>query len=191
MDRTRIVRSLRVILPLAALAMLSTLFLFSRGSETESRIPYAQVDAEAMARDPRLVAPEYAAVTEDGARISLTASAARPDRERAEAEALQLDWQRPDGLAAMLVAPTGGLADGRIRLDGGVRMTTSTGWQMDAPRIDAATDRSEIAADDGIEAEAPFGRISAGRMRLEPGDEGATGAAVLNFSGGVRLIYQP
>ncbi|MBW7055110.1 hypothetical protein KY389_00195 [Paracoccus bogoriensis] len=191
MDRTRVVRSLRVILPLAALAMLSTLFLFSRGSETESRIPYAQVDAEAMARDPRLVAPEYAAVTEDGTRISLMASTARPDGERAEAEALRLDWQRPDGLGAMLVAPNGGLADGRIRLDGGVRMTTSTGWQMDAPRIDAATDRSEIIADDGIEAKAPFGRISAGRMRLEPGDDGETGAAVLNFSGGVRLIYQP
>lgn len=191
MDRTRVVRSLRVILPLAALAMLSTLFLFSRGSETESRIPYAQVDAEAMARDPRLVAPEYAAVTEDGTRISLMASTARPDGERAEAEALRLDWQRPDGLGAMLVAPNGGLADGRIRLDGGVRMTTSTGWQMDAPRIDAATDRSEIIADDGIKAKAPFGRISAGRMRLEPGDDGETGAAVLNFSGGVRLIYQP
>ena len=50
MNRTRTVRWLRVLLPLLALAMLSTLFLFSRGSDGESQIPYADVDAEAMAR---------------------------------------------------------------------------------------------------------------------------------------------
>ena len=46
MGRTRIVRWLRVLLPLAALAILSTLFLFSRRPEEDSRIPYAQVDLE-------------------------------------------------------------------------------------------------------------------------------------------------
>ena len=59
MSRTRIVRWLRVLLPLVALAMLSTMFLFSRGSDVESRIPYAEVDAQAAARDNRIVAPEY------------------------------------------------------------------------------------------------------------------------------------
>ena len=44
MNRTRTVRWLRVLLPLAALAMLSTLFLFSRGGDSESQIPYADVE---------------------------------------------------------------------------------------------------------------------------------------------------
>lgn len=192
MTRTRIVRSLRVILPLLALALLSTLFLFSREPDATSRIPYAEVDAEAMARDPRLVAPDYATVTEDGARLTLQASSAAPGSGGGRAADLRLDWQRADGLAADLAAPEGGLADGRVSLGGGVRMTTSTGWQLLAPRIDAATDRSEITADDGVEAEAPFGRIAAGAMRLVPADDAVPeGAAVLNFSGGVRLIYQP
>lgn len=192
MTRTRIVRSLRVILPLLALALLSTLFLFSREPDAESRIPYAEVDAEAMAREPRLVAPEYAGVTDDGARLTLRASSAAPGAEGGRADDLRLDWQRADGMMADVTAPEGGLSDGHVRLGGGVLMTTSTGWQMRTPRIDAATDRSEILAEEGVEAEAPFGRIAADTMRLSPVDDGAPdGASVLNFTGGVRLIYQP
>lgn len=189
MNRTRTVRWLRVLLPLAALAMLSTLFLFSRGGDSPSQIPYADVDAQAMARDPRLVAPEYAGVTDDGAQLTLRATEAAPGQGQGRARDLRLDWQRPDGLRADVTAPQGGLADGTIRLEGGVRITTSTGWTLDAQSVEAATDRSRIAAQEGIEAEAPFGTLSAQRMELAPG-RGAD-ASILNFSGDVRLIYQP
>ena len=81
MNRTRVVRWLRVLLPLLALAMLSVMFLFSReGGDGRSQIPYAEVDAEAMARDPRVVAPEYAGVTADGARLTLRATEAATGR---------------------------------------------------------------------------------------------------------------
>ena len=189
MNRTRVVRWLRVLLPLLALVMLSTLFLFSRNGGSESRIPYADVDAEAMARDHRLVAPEYAGVTGDGAQLTLRATQASPGEGEAQAQDLRLDWQRPDGLRADLTAPRAGVSDGTIRLDGGVRMTTSSGWTLDAQSAEAATDRSRIAAEEGVEAEAPFGAISAQRMELVP--DGDRNASILNFSGDVRLIYQP
>lgn len=189
MNRTRIVRWLRVLLPLAALAMLSTLFLFSRGGDSVSQIPYADVDAEAMARDPRLVAPEYAGVTDDGASLTLRATEAAPGQGGGSAQDLRLDWQRPDGLRADLTAPQAGLAEDAIRLGGGVRMTTSTGWTLDAASVEAATDRSRIAAQEGIEAQAPFGTLSAQRMELV--SDGGKDASILNFSGNVRLIYQP
>ncbi|WP_347137987.1 hypothetical protein [Paracoccus sp. SSK6] len=192
MNRTRIVRWLRVLLPLAALAMLSTLFLFSRGGDSVSQIPYADVEAEARARDPRLVAPEYAGVTDDGASLTLRATEAAPGGDAkggGTARDLRLDWQRPDGLRADLTAPQAGLADGAIRLGGGVRMTTSTGWTLDAASVEAATDRSRIAAEEGVEAQAPFGTLSAQRMELVP--DGDKNASILNFSGDVRLIYQP
>ncbi|MTD99986.1 hypothetical protein GIY56_06790 [Paracoccus sp. YIM 132242] len=189
MNRTRVVRWLRVLLPLAALAMLSTLFLFSRGGDSESQIPYADVDAEAMARDPRLVSPEYAGVTDDGAQLTLRATEAAPGQGGGSARDLRLDWQRPDGLRADLTAPRAGLAGGAIRLEGGVRMTTSSGWIVEAQSVETATDRSRIAAQDGVQADAPFGSLSADRMELAPG--GGTDASILNFSGDVRLIYQP
>ncbi|WP_405403229.1 hypothetical protein [Paracoccus sp. Ld10] len=198
-SRTRIVRWLRVLLPLVALAMLSTMFLFSRGSDTESRIPYADVDAQAAARENRVVAPEYSGVTGDGAQLTLRAATVTPGGSGGSGGAagdVALDWLRPDGLRADLTAPQAGLTDGLVRLEGGVRMTTSSGWQLDAPQIDARTNTSVIQADQGVEAQAPFGQITAGRMRLAP-DDGAAGdsadgtAAILNFSDGVRLIYQP
>ena len=192
MTRTRIVRWLRVLLPLAALAILSTLFLFSRQPGVAPQIPYAEVDAEKMAREPRVVAPEYSGVTADGAELFLRATEAAPGDGGGSASDLRLDWRRPDGLSADLVAPRAGVGEGVIGLDGGVRMTTSTGWVLRSPRIEAATDRSRITAGEGIEAEAPFGRLRADRMELQPGGQGGGDAgAVLNFSGAVRLIYRP
>ncbi|WP_295042492.1 hypothetical protein [uncultured Paracoccus sp.] len=189
MNRTRIVRWLRVLLPLLALMMLSVLFLFSRGGDGESQIPYADVDAQAMARDPRLVAPEYAGVTPDGAQLILRATEAATAAQGGSARDLQLDWQRPDGLRADLSAPRAGLAGDAIRLEGGVRMTTSSGWTVDAPSVEAATDRSRIGAQEGVQARAPFGSLSARRMELAPAE--GQDDAILNFSGDVRLIYQP
>ncbi|MDP5307073.1 hypothetical protein [Paracoccus spongiarum] len=195
MDRTRIVRWLRVLLPLIALAMLSTMFLFSRQPGTAPQIPYTEVDAEAMAREPRVVAPQYSGVTGDGAELSLTARSAAPARDGRDGAAsdLHLDWRRPDGLRAELTAPDVGIGDDAITLRGGVRMGTSSGWVLESPEIEAATDRSLLAARDGIRATAPFGQLSAGAMELAPAEASADGAAsaVLRFSDGVRLLYQP
>ena len=55
--RSVIVAWLRVLLPLGALAVLSTLFLLSRKPDPDAAIPYARVDAEALARQPRVTAP--------------------------------------------------------------------------------------------------------------------------------------
>ena len=191
MTRTRIVRWLKVLLPLVALAMLSTLFLFSRKPGTEPQIPYAEVDAQSMARDPRIVAPEYAGVTEDGASLSLKASQVASGTQSV-AEDLQLHWERPDGLTADVSAPAADVDERLIRLKGGVTMRTSSGWTVTTDQIDAATDKSRLEAPAEIQADAPFGRITAGRMELAPNaTSGENDAAILNFSDGVRLIYQP
>lgn len=189
MNRTRVVQWLRVLFPLAALAMLSTLFLFQGGGDTASRIPYARVDAPAMDRKPRLVAPGYAGLTNDGARLSLSAADAVPLLGGGRAAGVELVWERPDGMRATLSAPQGAIVDGTIRLAGGVQVETSTGWRLDAATVEAATDRSLIGARGGIKARAPFGSLSADALRIDP-DPGRD-ASILNLSGNVRLIYQP
>lgn len=189
MSRTRIVRWLRVLLPLIALAILSTMFLFSDRHATEPEIPYAEVDAQDAVEKPRVIRPDYAGVTSDGAELSFQARKVVPGSgaDQGSADSVSLDWERSDGLRAHLTAPAGGVDDRAVSLTGGVRMTTSTGWQIDSPRIDAATDRSVVTAEDGIRADGPLGQLDAGAMELSPQD----GPAVLNFTGGVRLIYTP
>lgn len=187
--RSRIVAWLGVLLPLAALAILSTMFLLGRRPDPDAAIPYARVDANELARDPRMTRPAFAGVTTGGAAVTLTASRASPDPGRAaEAEDLRLTWRATDGLAADLAAPAAKIEGERIVLSGGVRMTTSGGWALSLQDAQADTANDVILGQGDIVAVAPFGRISAQDMRL---DRGPDGQYVLNLKGDVRLIYQP
>ena len=58
MDRySRMVTFLKVLLPLAALALLSTLFLISRGINTKATIPFAAHEIEERMRGQQITAP--------------------------------------------------------------------------------------------------------------------------------------
>jgi hypothetical protein len=61
---------LKILLPLAALAVLSTLFMVSRSVDPADAIPYAQVDIEDRLRDPRLTDAIFAGMTQDGTAVS-------------------------------------------------------------------------------------------------------------------------
>ncbi|MFV0384309.1 hypothetical protein [Paracoccus sp. (in: a-proteobacteria)] len=196
MNRTRIVRWLRVLLPLVALVILSTMFLFSNRPGDGTGLSPAHEGAEQTARDHRILLPHYSTMTGDGAEISLRAAEAMPGRDTQDPTAsdLLLDWRAKSGLSARLIAPDGTLGDDMIELRGGVRMTTSSGWQVEAPSVDAAMDKSWMLADEGVEAEAPFGHLTADRMHMQPDERFETGPdapSVLNFTGNVHLIYQP
>lgn len=194
MSRTRIVRWLRVLLPLVALAILSTLFLLSKKPGEDPAIPYADVDAEELAREPQMVLPEFAGVTGDGAAVTLRADQVRTEGGAGgEASRLRMTWRAGDGLAADLTAPGGAMEEGMISLTGGVRITTSSGWAMTTPQVDSPTGDGQgqpvMVAPEEVNAFAPFGQLTAGAMDLSRAD--AAGDHLLNFTKGVRLIYQP
>ncbi len=75
----------KLVLPLLALAVLSTLFLFADRSGPPP-LPYSEAEIDALAREMRLGAPRYAAVTGDGAALVVSAAEVRPGR-RAERRA--------------------------------------------------------------------------------------------------------
>lgn len=190
--RSRVVAWLRVLLPLAALALLSTLFMWSGRPDPESAIPFAEGDAESLDGPPHITAPTWSGVTPDGAQVSLSASSARPGgADGSTLAGMHLDWAGAGGLEAEATAPEAAMTREAITLEGGVAVTLSSGWSLAAPRLSAARDRSEIVAGGGVEVEAPFGRITAGQARLHRPDPAETGGEVLDFTGGVRLIYQP
>ncbi|MBK1634894.1 LPS export ABC transporter periplasmic protein LptC [Rhodovulum adriaticum] len=192
---SRFVALARIVLPLAALGLLSTLFLVSRGEEEGPSLPFARVDVEEMAREQRVGAPEYAGLTDDGSAIALTADAARPDpvqAGRASAETLHLRLDMPDGGHAELTAASGllDMQAGHTVLEGGVHIESSAGYTLDTERATAALDRTEIVTDGPVEGLSPVGRISAGHMRITEQAE-APGQYLLVFKDGVRLVYDP
>ena len=191
---TRVVSWLKVALPLAALAILSTLFLVARRIDPEAALPYAEVDVEDLAREPRMTAPTYAGTTSDGAALTLSADEARPssDGAPAEAAALQLNLATPDGARTDLVAAEARMdpVTREVVLSGGVVVTTSSGYRLETAEVAAKLDRTGLESRAPVTATGPAGDIRADRMVLSQ-DAQTPGAYVLVFNGGVRLVYQP
>jgi lipopolysaccharide export system protein LptC len=191
---TRVVGWLKVTLPLAALAILSTLFLVADRIDPEDALPYAEVDVEGLAREPRMTAPSYAGTTSDGAALTLRAEEARTETGETPAQALglRLELQTPDGVQTDVVAATARMdqAAGAVILSGGVTITTGNGYRLETPEIAAQLDRTGLESRGAVVATAPAGEIRAGGMTLGQ-DAQTPGAYVLVFNGGVRLVYQP
>ena len=191
---TRLVGWLKVILPLTALAILSTLFLVARRIDPEAALPYAEVDVEDLAREPRMTAPTYAGTTEDGSALTLSASEARPaaDGTPAKAAGLRLELATPDGGQTELLAAEAVMDDAtrQVLMSGGVVLTTSSGYRLETAEVAAKLDRTGLESRTPVVATGPAGEIRAESMVLSQ-DNRTPGAYVLVFKGGVRLIYQP
>jgi lipopolysaccharide export system protein LptC len=192
---TRLIAWLKVVLPLLALAILSTLFLVARTVDPESAIPFVDVDVADRLREPRMVEPTYAGVTSDGASLFLTAAEARPDKgpdSPGRATSLSGSLETPDGVRSDIIAAQATLdTPGRkVILSGGVEISTSGGWKLQSDTLTAATDQTDLEARTPVTASGPAGTLTANTMRLtqNPKDEGRY---LLVFNGAVKLIYVP
>jgi lipopolysaccharide export system protein LptC len=183
----------KVVLPLMALVLLSTLFLFSGRVDPTTAALSSQVDVGAMAREPRLTAPEYSGMTADGSALTMRASTATPDPQGSGASASNViaKIESRAGQVTDLTAKTGRIdsASGQITLSDGVAVQTSSGYRMATSRVEMATDSSSLLAPQAVQAESPFGTINAGSMQM--GRENPKAPYDLLFKGRVKLIYQP
>ena len=191
MTRSQIVRSLRVILPLIALALLSTLFLLARKGDPGPAIPFAVDGPDDAARTPGIGAPMLSTVTAGGARVTLRAQRAEPGPGGGTAQGIALDWVTRDGLTARLTADSGRMQDQALALTGRVDAALSSGWHLTAPSLTADLAVSRMTAAGPLAVTAPFGRLDAAGMVLGPAQGGSRGAQVLELNGGVRLLYRP
>ncbi|TCP40217.1 hypothetical protein [Rhodovulum marinum] len=192
---SRFIALAKIVLPLAALGLLSTLFLISRGPGTGDDLPYAQVDVDELLREQRIGAPNYAGVTRDGTAIALRADTARPDPAtpgRTAADHVRARLDMPDGSHADIAAERGIVdSDAEIALlEGSARIDTSTGYRVRAETLSSALGKTEVLAEGPVEADGPPGRIEAGAMRLST-DPGNEDRYVLVFKDGVKLVYDP
>jgi len=193
---SRLVLWLKILLPLSALVVLSTLFMVSHTVRPEDAIPYSDIDVTQLANEPRLTAPDFNGMTSDGAALSLTADMARiGDTGKADAGLIT-------GLAGLLETPDGGNtvlsavqarldASGKsMVLDGGVRISNSAGYNIETQQLLVALDKTSIDSTGAITATGPVGNIRAGSMHI-----GLSGVSaddyVLVFKNGVQMIYLP
>ena len=182
----------KIILPLGAIGLLSTLFLLARSPQVATDIPLAQ--AVELARDQQLTAPEFSGITDSGAIVVISARNARPSAERpdaADVADLRMRMTNADGGTLEVTGVTGEL-DGRARtarFSGLVRMITSSGYIMETSGMTVTLDAGTAVSDGLLEIRAPFGRLTAGQVTFQA-DGSNTGQQML-FTNGVRLIYTP
>ncbi|MDZ4310462.1 MAG: hypothetical protein U1A24_07880 [Cypionkella sp.] len=188
---SRLVAVLKVLLPLIALVLLSTLFLFSRKINPEDAIPYAAVDVEDRLRDPKMTDAGFAGMTSDGASLSITAGEAKPTAEGGSLKLVQGLLQTPDGTKTELASAAVALdtAQKMIELTDGAELRSSNGYVVQAQGMGVATDTTRIESRGPISAMGPGGQLTADHMLLS--QQGTAGPYLLVFNGKVRLLYQP
>ena len=190
---SRIVRLIRVLLPITALVLLSTMFLLARRVNPEDAIPIAEVNVSKRARDRQLTMPRFTGISREGTSFDLSADVARPDAgdpRRMSADAMTLVLSDPTGGRAQVRSDRGHVDTGtqRVELDGAVRIETSTGYRLDTDRLEGTLGRLDVIAPGEVTGKGPLGTFRAGALRI---DEDTTGAIRMVFTDGVTLLYTP
>lgn len=191
--RTRLVTWLKVLLPLVALGLLSTLFLLARTADPDLAIRYSDVDVSALSKEQQVTGPVYAGITRDGATISVTASTVRPqegDPRKLDAESVAGRLELRAGMIADMTAPEAVIdtAGDLARFQGGVVILSSDGHKFETETLLASLATTDVRAETKVWATGPQGTLEAGAMHITQDEQGGY---VVVFTDGVRLVYTP
>jgi len=188
--RTRLIAGAKIALPVAALALLSTLFLLARTVDPEAAIPFAEVDLSMRAMDQQLTMPRVMGRSAGGTAFELDAATARPDPRDPRRMSIETLRLRLAGRGAASVAAARGTVDTAAReivLEGDVSVETGTGYALRTARLEGSLGDLRLVAPGAVRGTSPLGSLKAGAMLLE--DRG--GATRMVFTGGVVLLYVP
>lgn len=191
---SRLVSWLKILFPLIALVLLSTLFLLSRAIDPEATIPFADTEVQERLRDQQVTGPFYSGTTDDGDLISFSAEKLTTPRGQTgtnEAEDLRAVLDLQSGAQIVMDAARAKVDAGadQAELIGNVRINTSTGYSIQSERMTSNLATLDIASPGPVEANSPAGEITAGAMTITNRQDSA-GSQML-FTKGVKLIYTP
>ena len=194
MDRySRMITFLKVLLPLMALALLSTLFLLSQNTEPMASIPFAEAEVNERMRDQQITGPFFSGSTEQGDQISFSAGkiGVADGNGRVTANDISAQIDLSSGARLVFFADLGevDIANDTSILSGKVLITTSTGYKINSERLVSAMTSLNMESPDKIIAKGPLGTFSAGSMRLTLSEKTESNQMV--FTNAVKLIYDP
>lgn len=179
---------------MAALALLSTLFLISQAMDTDTAIPFAQKEIEERLRDQQITGPFFSGTTTGGDQMSFSARKlvtlqGRVGANRAEEVSATLETAQ--GATFHLQADVAELdiSGDAAELRGKVSMTTSTGYRVTSDQIITLISKLDVTAANGVQATGPLGELTAGKMRVFTTNEAVS--TQMLFSDGVKLVYTP
>tara|TARA_B110000977_G_scaffold196610_1_gene277321 strand:- start:1388 stop:1987 length:600 start_codon:yes stop_codon:yes gene_type:complete len=191
---SRMVSLLKVAFPLAALALLSTLFLLAHVMDTDTAIPFADVEIQERLRDQQITGPFFSGTTETGDQMSFSAEkliTLQGNDGTNRAEDVKATLQTAQGATFQLQADVAELdiAGNSANLSGSVSMATSTGYRVNTDQLTSNISTLDVTTPETVEATGPLGSFTAGNMRIYSPNESEN--TQMLFSGGVKLVYTP
>lgn len=179
---------MKIILPLVAIGVLSTLFLFAGRPDPEDALIVSDINVAELADEQRLGRPRFAGLLEGGQALRFTAERAAPLADSTDvftAETVAVRVTLDPGLEA--------LVDARTALVDMVAQTAELAGCVIVRRTDGVRLRTEqmllglaaLSAESGaVEIVAPGLTLDAASMRV-------SSDAQIHFNGGVRVVYHP
>lgn len=191
---SRLVSWMKIILPLAALGILSTLFLLSENFDPAETLPVAGIDLQQRAQDQGATNATFAGVTRSGEEVIVLTKQSRPSSDNSRiflAEDVSARYSLNSGTAIDISSNHAEMNQQRntAALSGDVRVVTTTGYRVNTQSLTARFDDLYAESPGPIDGQAPAGELTAGRMVLKNRPE--TGEPHLLFTNGVKLIYHP
>jgi lipopolysaccharide export system protein LptC len=191
---TRLVTVLKIGLPLMAVAMLLSLFLFPGEERVGGGIVFSEADIESLGEGLRISRPVLTGATRDNDPFRFTAETVVPDAAppaRAGIHRLAGTITFVEGQTVQLEAPVAALDFETQVMEATERVTviSSDGYRLSADRMVLDLVAGTLDAEGTVDGEGPMGTITAETMSIVP-VEGRTGPRVFSFGNGVRLVYE-
>ncbi|MEM7240705.1 MAG: LPS export ABC transporter periplasmic protein LptC [Pseudomonadota bacterium] len=195
---TSLVKIARIALPILAVLIISSLFLFEREDALRDDAFVVADQIKEAASDQRITNPKYSGLSREGDAFTITAEEAFPDGPRPNsiemnAPVILIETKR--GLAIETQAQKGRIdfQKRNAALNGYVNLVASNGLSANSDMVFFDFETGTIESPNKIKAKSSIGSIEAGNMKTAPSQNNLENTAenIIYFADGVRVIYQP
>ena len=182
----------KTLLPILALGMLSTIFLFSGKVDVTQSLPYAKLNIAEIVREQRITKPYFSGVSYNDTEITLSAAYASSDTQNADIlniTDLSIILTSEHAKTVRITAGLGTLdaTKQKVTVSKDVYLTAMPDFWLKTNSLTVDLQQGVATADTMFQSVTALGTINAGNMIVKT----ITNDQQIIFTNGVRLIYYP
>ena len=183
---------LKTLLPIVALGLLSTIFLFSGRVDVTQSLPYTEHNIAEIVREQRITRPYFTGIASNGTEIALSAAYASPQIENAhilEITDLSVVLRSTSDRMVQVTAGRGALdsATQTAQISTNVHIAALPDFWVTTQALDMNLNQGVVSAKGGFQGVTSLGAITAGEMHLQMTADDQQ----IVFLNSVRLVYSP
>ena len=183
---------LKTLLPIVALGLLSTIFLFSGRVDVTQSLPYTEHNIAEIVREQRITRPYFTGIASNGTEIALSAAYASPQIENAhilEITDLSVVLRSTSDRMVQVTAGRGALdsATQTAQISTNVHIAALPDFWVTTQALDMNLNQGVVFAKGGFQGVTSLGAITAGEMHLQMTADDQQ----IVFLNDVRLVYSP